>query len=77
MIAFTKEQLSEVMCKHAEQENGFQDLMEIMLESLMVAERGEFLREAGRPRPVEREGPTGCGGLPQAAPARGRAERKA
>ena len=45
MIAFTKEQLSEVMCKHAEKENGLHDLMEIMLESLMVAERGEFLRE--------------------------------
>ena len=45
MITFTKEQLSEVMCKHAEKENGLHDLMEIMLESLMVAERGEFLRE--------------------------------
>ena len=45
MIAFKKEQLSEVMCKHAEKENGLHDLMEIMLESLMVAERGEFLRE--------------------------------
>ena len=45
MIAFTKEQLSEVMGKHAEKENGLHDLMEIMLESLMVAERGEFLRE--------------------------------
>ena len=45
MIAFSKEQLSEVMCKHAEKENGLHDLMEIMLESLMVAERGEFLRE--------------------------------
>ena len=45
MLTFTKEQLSEVMCKHAEKENGLHDLMEIMLESLMVAERGEFLRE--------------------------------
>ena len=45
MITFTKEQLSEVMCKHAEKENGLHDLLEIMLESLMVAERGEFLRE--------------------------------
>ena len=59
MIAFTKEQLSEVMCKHAEKENGFQDLMEIMLESLMVAERGEFLREGGRPWPVNGRGPQG------------------
>lgn len=45
MLTFTKEQLSEVMCKHAEKENGLHDLLEIMLESLMVAERGEFLRE--------------------------------
>ena len=44
MITFTKEQLSEVMCKHAEKENGLHDLLEIMLESLMFAERGEFLR---------------------------------
>ena len=40
----TKEQISALMCKHAEKENGLQDLMEIMLESMMVAERGEFLR---------------------------------
>ena len=33
------------MCKHAEKENGLDDLLEIILESLMVAERGEFLRE--------------------------------
>ena len=45
MITFTKEQLSEVMCKHAEKENGLHDLLEIMLESLMVAERSEFLSE--------------------------------
>ena len=45
MITFTKEQLSEVMCKHGEKENGLHDLLEIVLESLMVAERGEFLRE--------------------------------
>ena len=44
MLSFTKEQLSAVMCKHAEKENGLHDLLEIMLESLMVAERGEFLR---------------------------------
>ena len=36
----TKEQLSEVMCKHAEKEKGVNALLEIMLESLMVAERG-------------------------------------
>ncbi|MCC8071358.1 MAG: IS256 family transposase [Bacteroidales bacterium] len=32
------------MRKHAERENGLHDLLEIMLESMMVAERGEFLR---------------------------------
>lgn len=30
------------MRKHAEKKNGLHDLMEIMLESMMVAERGEF-----------------------------------
>ena len=30
MITFTKEQLSEVMCKHAAKENGLHDLLEIM-----------------------------------------------
>ena len=40
---FTKEQLSELICKHTEKENGLQDLMEIMLESLMVSERREYL----------------------------------
>lgn len=29
---------------HAEKENGLHDLIEIMLESMMVAERGEYLR---------------------------------
>ncbi len=42
---FTKEQLSEVLCKHAERENGLQDLLEIMIESMMVAERCEYTRE--------------------------------
>jgi len=28
----TKVQISELMCKHAERENGLQDLLEIMLE---------------------------------------------
>lgn len=41
----TKLQLSELMCKHAAKGNGLHDLMEIMLESMMVAERGEFLTE--------------------------------
>ena len=39
----TKLQLSELMCKHAAKGNGLHDLMEIMLESMMVAERGESL----------------------------------
>ena len=46
---FTKEQLSEALCKHAERENGLQDLMEIMIESMMVAERREYLREDSLP----------------------------
>lgn len=39
----TKLQLSELMCKHAAKGNGLHDLMEIMLESMMVAERGESM----------------------------------
>lgn len=41
----TKLQLSELMCNHAAKGNGLHELMEIMLESMMVAERGEFLAE--------------------------------
>lgn len=41
----TKLQFSELICKHAEKKNGLHDLMEIMLESMMVAERGEFLAD--------------------------------
>lgn len=44
-MLLTKEQLSEQMRKHAEKKNGIHDLMEIMLESMMFAERGEFLSE--------------------------------
>ena len=40
----TKVQISELMHKHAKRENGLHDLLEIMLESMMVAERSEFLR---------------------------------
>ena len=36
-MKFTKEQISELICKHAQKENGLHDLMEIMLESMMVA----------------------------------------
>ena len=43
----TKEQLAELICKHSERENDLQDLMEIMLESLMVSECREYLREEG------------------------------
>ena len=46
-MEFTKEQLSELICKHTEKENGLQDLMEIMLESRMVSERREYLQEEG------------------------------
>ncbi|MCM1138571.1 MAG: IS256 family transposase [Muribaculum sp.] len=41
----TKLQLSDEMRKHASKENGLHDLMEIMIESMMVAERGEFLAD--------------------------------
>lgn len=33
------------MCRHAAKENGLHGLLEIMIESMMVAERGEFLAE--------------------------------
>ena len=38
----TKVQLSEEMRKHTSKGNGLHDLMEIMIECMMVAERGEF-----------------------------------
>lgn len=44
-MQLTKVQISELIRKHAEKENGLHDLMEIMLESMMVAERNEFLQE--------------------------------
>ena len=34
-MVLTKEQLSELICKHSERENGLQDLLEILLESMM------------------------------------------
>lgn len=40
---FTKEQLSDVFVKHIERERGLQDLMELMIESMMMAERQDFL----------------------------------
>jgi transposase-like protein len=43
---FTKEQLSEAFVKHLDREKGLQDLMELMIESMMMAERREFLRES-------------------------------
>ena len=42
-MLLTKEQISEQMCKHAQKRNGLHDLMEIMLESMMIAEHSEFL----------------------------------
>ena len=44
-MELTKLQLSELMCKHAQKGKGLHDLLEIMIESMMVAERGEFLAE--------------------------------
>jgi len=41
----TKEQLSEVICKHTQREKGLQDLMKIMLERMMMTERREYLSE--------------------------------
>ena len=41
----TKLQLSELICKHAAKGNGLHDLLEIMIESMMVAERSEFLAD--------------------------------
>jgi putative transposase len=43
-MELTKVQISELMHKHAERENGLHDLLEIMIESMMLAERSEFLR---------------------------------
>ena len=43
---FTKVQISELIRKQAEKWNGPYDLMEIMPGSMMVAGRGEFLRES-------------------------------
>ena len=45
---FIKMQISELMRKHAEKENGLHDLMEIMLESIMVAERSDIFRTGQR-----------------------------
>jgi putative transposase len=45
-MLLSKEQLSSVMAKHSERENGLHDLMEIMIESMMLAERCEFLDHA-------------------------------
>ena len=44
-MLLTKEQISEQMCKHAQKKNSLHDLMEIMLESMMIAECSEFLVE--------------------------------
>lgn len=44
-MIFTKKQQSELICKYSEKENGLHDLIEIMLESLMVSERREYLHD--------------------------------
>ena len=44
-MMLTKEQLSELICKHSERGNGLQDLLGILLESMMVSKRREYLRE--------------------------------
>lgn len=40
---FTKEQLSDVFVKHLDREKGLQDLMELLIESVMRTERRDFL----------------------------------
>lgn len=40
---FTKEQLSDVFVKHIKRDRGLQDLMELMIESMMMSERRDFL----------------------------------
>ena len=44
-MTLTKEQPSELICKHSERENGLQNLSEILLERMMVSGRREHLRE--------------------------------
>ena len=63
-MLLTKEQISEQMCKHAQKKNGLHDLMEIMLESMMFAERSEFL--------VDNPGNKGNGYRPGSAYGHGR-----
>ena len=41
---YTKEQISEIISKHAVQRNGLNDLLSIMLESMMMAETGNGIR---------------------------------
>ena len=40
---FTKEQLSDVFVKHLHRKKGLQELIEIMIESMMRSERRDFL----------------------------------
>lgn len=63
-MLLTKEQISEQMCKHVQKKNGLHDLMEIMLESMIVAERSEFL--------VDNPGNNGNGYRPGSAYGHGR-----
>lgn len=45
-MLFTKVQISELMQKHAEKKNGLHDLIKILLDNMMVAERSEILQES-------------------------------
>ena len=60
---FTKEQLSEAFVKHLDREKGLQDLMELMIESMMMAELREFLSDSeGNKGNSSRRGRSYCQG---------------
>lgn len=40
-----KEQIFEQMSKHSEKKNGLHDLMEFIIERIMLAEHGEYLKD--------------------------------
>ena len=46
-MKYTKEQISEIISKQVEQRNGINDLLSIMLESMMLAERGDVVGNKG------------------------------
>lgn len=47
-MEFTKEQITETMCKHSERENGLHDLSGRMLESMILAECAASIFGDGR-----------------------------